>query len=135
MPARARRLGRVVGCGHMGRTRHADVTVTDDDLDTLAVRVRARLDHILDLYDAEVDHYRAPHVGELWRRRALCEYLDGDWFNIGPGSVAAMRRSKRHELAICGVCPVSGPCLDAGMTEKYGIWGGLLPGERAELQP
>jgi Transcription factor WhiB len=108
--------------------------ITDEDLDAAALRVRDRLDRIVDLEDLEVDRYRNPHVGVYWRRRALCEYLDGDWFTIGAGNRAAKRHNKRHELAICAVCPVSGPCLTEGMTEKHGIWGGLLPSERDELR-
>jgi hypothetical protein len=32
--------------------------------------------------------------------------------------------------ALCTCCPVQEPCLEAGMSEKYGIWGGKTVAER-----
>lgn len=34
---------------------------------------------------------------------------------------------------ICEECPVSGFCLEIGLDEKWGMWGGLDPIERAKL--
>jgi hypothetical protein len=38
-------------------------------------------------------------------------------------------------LAFCRACPVRSACLERALDhpEPYGIWGGTLPGERAEL--
>lgn len=36
-------------------------------------------------------------------------------------------------LAICSSCPVAQECLQAGMSEDYGIWGGLMAGERMSM--
>lgn len=35
--------------------------------------------------------------------------------------------------ALCFRCPVVEECLVHGMHERYGIFGGLLPSERAQL--
>jgi len=32
--------------------------------------------------------------------------------------------------AVCAPCPVREPCLEAGMSERRGIWGGLTASER-----
>jgi len=34
----------------------------------------------------------------------------------------------------CARCPVRAECLVEGMTERYGIWGGYTPDERALLR-
>lgn len=34
---------------------------------------------------------------------------------------------------VCARCPVRAQCLEAGMTELWGIWGGLSPLERRAL--
>ena len=36
--------------------------------------------------------------------------------------------------AICAGCPVVDPCLAAGMSERFGMWGGLAPSERRRLR-
>jgi WhiB family redox-sensing transcriptional regulator len=41
-----------------------------------------------------------------------------------------MRKAK----ALCDECPVQAECLEAGMDEEYGIWGGLSPKQRRRLK-
>jgi len=36
--------------------------------------------------------------------------------------------------AICARCPVSMACLDAGLDERFGIWGGTTERERVRLR-
>jgi WhiB family redox-sensing transcriptional regulator len=36
--------------------------------------------------------------------------------------------------AVCARCPMLQLCREVGMTEPYGIWGGLTEGERAEIR-
>ncbi len=36
--------------------------------------------------------------------------------------------------AICALCPVRKPCLEAGMREKLGIWGGETPRGRRTIK-
>jgi transcription factor WhiB len=58
------------------------------------------------------------------------------------GKDAAERMEARTARAkqICGGCPVRDACLSAGIAQDHlynapeGIWGGMLPEERAELQ-
>ena len=33
-------------------------------------------------------------------------------------------------VRICNSCEVMEECREAGMSEQYGVWGGLMPGER-----
>jgi len=40
-------------------------------------------------------------------------------------------------LEICAACPIREQCLEVGMQDddiRYGIWGGLLSGERLALR-
>ena len=34
---------------------------------------------------------------------------------------------------LCFRCPVQFECLEYGMAERFGIWGGLLPSQRSSL--
>ena len=36
--------------------------------------------------------------------------------------------------AVCTTCPVQRDCLEAGMSESRGIWGGLTAAERRRLR-
>lgn len=69
----------------------------------------------------------SPH----WRLIGLCQFSDGDWFTIGSKQLSGQRKDKQKELAICQACPVQSECLDFGLGQPFGIWGGLLPRERA----
>ena len=73
-------------------------------------------------------------------RHALCRYvsLDPDqWF---PASAEAQRA--RHEasaaIAICHGCPARAQCLAMSLRDwdigQHGVWGGLVPAERATLR-
>ena len=37
-------------------------------------------------------------------------------------------------VAICHTCVVREECLEAGIAERYGVWGGLTARERDELR-
>jgi len=37
-------------------------------------------------------------------------------------------------LAICGTCSDRPECLERGMTERFGVWGGTDPHERKKLR-
>lgn len=65
-----------------------------------------------------------------WRQRAAChpdlrpEGMDRaawvrQWYPGHGGPPVA------PGAAICARCPVRGECLEAGMGERYGVWGGL----------
>ncbi len=57
---------------------------------------------------------------EAWRAFAACK-----------GSTALFyperweHRRARTAREVCAQCPVRRPCLDAGLHESYGVWGGL----------
>lgn len=59
--------------------------------------------------------------------------------NCGPDDTEALfsedeavqEQAARH---ICGGCPIADACLEMGMTEKDGVWGGMLPRERKKLR-
>jgi hypothetical protein len=55
------------------------------------------------------------------------------WFPDGNGSHES-RRAVELARAICAGCQVREACLRAGMGERDGIWGGLLPAERERLR-
>ena len=69
-----------------------------------------------------------------WLTRAACRHLPTDWWYppapITPAATVNMHRAKR----ICATCPVTDQCLEAGMDEDYGIWGGLSPKQRRRIR-
>lgn len=69
-----------------------------------------------------------------WLTRAACRGLPADWWYppapITPAATADMKKAK----VICASCDVRLDCLQAGMGEDYGIWGGLSPKQRMRLR-
>jgi Transcription factor WhiB len=64
--------------------------------------------------------------------------LDPDaWFPISI-DVEAARREAASAIAICADCPVRGACLELSLRQwrigQHGVWGGLVPAERAALR-
>jgi hypothetical protein len=47
------------------------------------------------------------------------------------GTVAAMTETARQ---ICMRCPIIAKCLEVGMYEDYGIWGGTTPKQREQIK-
>lgn len=70
--------------------------------------------------------------GELpdWWGRGECQRLGVpvDWFFPERGTSAAPAKS------ICAVCPVIEPCREFGMSQKFGVWGGLSERERRRIR-
>lgn len=71
---------------------------------------------------------------ENWREGAACLRLEQgevDFFP-DPEDVAAIATAK----AVCATCPVAEECLAYAIetNQSEGIWGGLLPKERARLR-
>jgi len=60
-----------------------------------------------------------------WRELAACRNADPDVF-FEPHS----QKMERAAKALCASCDVRGDCLEAGMGEAHGIWGGLTSYER-----
>lgn len=68
----------------------------------------------------------------LWMENAICRKKKNDfWYppldSDDPESYYAIGRE------ICHRCPVWDKCLDAGIDEKWGMWGGLTPQERTAI--
>jgi WhiB family transcriptional regulator, redox-sensing transcriptional regulator len=60
-----------------------------------------------------------------------------DWFPLSPQPEIA-RREADAAIAVCRACPVRAQCLELSLRRwdvgQHGIWGGLVPAERAELR-
>lgn len=70
---------------------------------------------------------------EEWTHSARCnelgtEAVDVFFFDYGTGRYATLPAKR-----ICRDCPVKMECLEKGMNEPYGIWGGTTPEERKKL--
>lgn len=68
-----------------------------------------------------------------WISAALCTGKNGDiWFP----PLEADRPEAYYHVArqVCNLCPVWQECLNLGIPETYGMWGGLTPQERLPLQ-
>ena len=68
----------------------------------------------------------------LWMEEASCRKRRNDfWYppldTDVPDNYYAIGRE------VCHRCPVWEKCLDAGIDEKWGMWGGLTPQERTVL--
>jgi WhiB family transcriptional regulator, redox-sensing transcriptional regulator len=71
-----------------------------------------------------------------WQVDAACRGTDTNGFYLADGERA--KRARRREAsakAVCGTCPVVRDCLSWALdtAERWGVWGGTTPEERAEL--
>lgn len=68
-----------------------------------------------------------------WHAQASCRGVDPDLFfpeQIEGGGTATAKHARRA----CAPCPVKAECLEAGLWERHGIWGGLTYKERREYR-
>lgn len=65
-----------------------------------------------------------------WHREAACRGSDPDLFFPGRGDYRATSPARQ----ICAACPVREPCLEAGMSEHFGTWGGMSERARRRLR-
>jgi WhiB family redox-sensing transcriptional regulator len=65
-----------------------------------------------------------------WQPRAACRDHPHPelWFPENADS------RNLEPYAICAACPVRAECLEFGMTERFGIWGGASDRERRRLR-
>lgn len=68
-------------------------------------------------------------AGTKWRDQAACQRVDVRVFFPAGEDAALLARAK----AVCHTCPVMSVCLEAGLREPEGVWGGLSPRERSVL--
>jgi WhiB family redox-sensing transcriptional regulator len=73
-------------------------------------------------------------------RQARCAdaSLDADeWFPVSAHPKSA-RREAAAAIAVCAACPVRTQCLALSLRHwgfgQHGVWGGLVPAERAALR-
>lgn len=69
-----------------------------------------------------------------WRHRSACLDEDPELF-FPDGETPRYARQIAAAQQVCAACPVREDCLRAAIEGGHaaGIWGGLLPGERARL--
>jgi WhiB family redox-sensing transcriptional regulator len=58
-----------------------------------------------------------------WHDEALCKGKTASFFTDAEDGIELAK-------AVCFECPVRLRCLEAGLREPFGIWGGLTPRER-----
>ena len=81
---------------------------------------------------------RAVWVTVIRRARCADSSLDADqWFPVSTEAEKAGHEAAAA-IAICETCPVRSQCLALSLRHwdigQHGIWGGLLPAERARLR-
>lgn len=65
-----------------------------------------------------------------WFDQAACAGRLELFFEPHYERVEARLKRESHARALCRSCPVQAPCLELGMSEAFGIWGGLNEAER-----
>jgi hypothetical protein len=78
-----------------------------------------------------------PAQDMAWRDHAVCIPHDPNWFHpevVHKKESPEYKQFTKMALAICEHCPVKAPCLEYGMTQRYGIWGGKTSGQRDSMR-
>ena len=80
----------------------------------------------------------APWAELISQARCASSVLDPDaWFPVSPQPETA-RREADAAIAVCMACPVRAQCLELSLRHwdvgQHGVWGGLVPAERARLR-
>jgi WhiB family redox-sensing transcriptional regulator len=65
-----------------------------------------------------------------WQALAGCRGFSVELFYPTREDPVLLRLAK----SVCAACPVVTLCLEAGMKESEGIWGGMTPDERRSLR-
>lgn len=71
----------------------------------------------------------------IWRKKAACLGAEPEQFfpiRVEAGWKGGKTRRTINEY--CVPCPVKAECLEEGMKERLGIWGGTTPKERMKLR-
>lgn len=64
-----------------------------------------------------------------WQERANCIGCDPEAFFS-----EATTGTPKQVLRVCGACEVQAECLQAGMNEDWGVWGGLSRVQRSRIR-
>ena len=71
--------------------------------------------------------------GTDWTK-ANCRGLNTEIFYYEESDLRERQLDNRAIRKICFTCPIQKACLDAGMEEEYGIWGGFTRRERTKIR-
>lgn len=77
---------------------------------------------------------------EKWKKQAACRGMDPALFFAERGDNTAGRPPKQHPFrehkmkAVCRACPVRVECLEYGLNEREGVWGGMTEVERRQVR-
>jgi WhiB family transcriptional regulator, redox-sensing transcriptional regulator len=63
----------------------------------------------------------------IWSKKAVCRGMDPDLFYPVDGKLTIEAK------IACHYCPVRDPCLEYGLADPFGIWGGMTPTERGRI--
>jgi len=66
--------------------------------------------------------------------RANCRGLNTEIFYLEEADLRERHLDNRSVRKVCFTCPIQKECLDAGMEEEYGIWGGFTRRERTKIR-
>ncbi len=73
----------------------------------------------------------APPVGlDGWRKQAACRNMPTGLFFADRAQNGYDRPAKK----VCAGCPVKAACLELGLTQRYGVYGGMNERERERLK-
>lgn len=75
-------------------------------------------------------------VDEDWRQYAKCAGLPIELF-FAPEQMDGRKLPRTYyneAKKVCQTCPVINQCLERGMDEEYGVWGGLTKAERRHIK-
>lgn len=78
---------------------------------------------------------------DSWEHAAICAGIDPELFYPSSYTGADGRYQTQLALMLCSACPVRAFCLNAVLERegrltadnRYGIWGGMTPLDRADL--
>jgi WhiB family redox-sensing transcriptional regulator len=65
-----------------------------------------------------------------WRNNARCLEVGTEAFFPDPTDLIGVKAAKD----VCGRCYVQAECLETGINEVYGIWGGTTDAERRQIR-
>lgn len=72
--------------------------------------------------------------GEVDMKQASCIGIHTDLFYLDQTALWKQAVEIKFVRKICFNCPVRRKCLELGMQEEYGIWGGLTEKERGLIK-
>lgn len=71
-------------------------------------------------------------MNDEWRLQALCHKRNADFW-YPPLDADAPEQYYSIAREVCRCCPVWEQCLQDGVSEKWGMWGGLTPKDRTGM--